>query len=273
MPMSEVGFTLLALALACGRDSPPNPLEVARARLVASGRFEKQVVSAGPEVPEGYLRLRFRIDQAMVGGKQGSVSIVLTSKVALELGAVLSRSLPPKGRFVVLPSRVDRGAFFVSGLREAITDVDGSCALLLRPLVRRVEEAAQWTNIKPQTFPSYAEVKALIGRLTEPGQMEGAIRKLESMGPVIVPTLVALMDDRTQVNDDLRVPTSGGFEEYATYRPKAVVDAVAFLLGRLTKESFGELRNGASEAERAATVRGWRAYVGLGMVSGPGAHN
>jgi hypothetical protein len=88
--------------------------------------------------------------------------------------------------------------------------------------------------------------------------------QLIAEGPEAVPTIIALMDDRRR----LAVPaislvnkSPDAFEGMRHYGPELMVDALAAVLNQITGEHFGFIYNGASDAERRATVTAWRKYL------------
>lgn len=103
------------------------------------------------------------------------------------------------------------------------------------------------------------------GRASGPRQ-QALFDQLIAMGPEAVPTLVALMDDRrplawSGISLENRAPDA--FEAVRHYGPVLMMDALAAVLSQITGEHFGFIYNGATEAERAATVAGWRERYGL----------
>jgi hypothetical protein len=88
--------------------------------------------------------------------------------------------------------------------------------------------------------------------------------QLIAKGPDAVPTIIALMDDRRR----LAVPaislvnkSPDAFEGMRHYGPALMVDALSAVLNQITGEHFGFIYNGASDAERRATVTAWRQYL------------
>ena len=51
------------------------------------------------------------------------------------------------------------------------------------------------------------------------------------------------------------------FEGLRHYGPQKVVDALAAILNQITGQNFGFIYNGATDAERTKTVRGWRDFL------------
>lgn len=75
--------------------------------------------------------------------------------------------------------------------------------------------------------------------------------------------MIDLMDDRRPIpfrTITLENHAPGTLEGLRHYGPELMVDAVAAILNQITGADFGFIYNGASEAERRATVIGWRRY-------------
>ena len=127
----------------------------------------------------------------------------------------------------------------------------------------------------PIRQPSQAAIKTDVRKLIEqiaalPRDNRSAERQqalfdqLIAKGPDAVPTIIALMDDRRR----LAVPaislvnkSPDAFEGMRHYGPELMVDALAAVLNQITGEHFGFIYNGASDAERRATVTAWRKYL------------
>jgi len=104
-------------------------------------------------------------------------------------------------------------------------------------------------------------IKGMLNRRTE----EAAFSNLEALGCPAVPAIIARMDDRRRLPDPniaLKNKSRDAFEARRFYGPQQVVDALAAILNQMTGRDFGFIYNGATEAERARTVQGWRDYLG-----------
>lgn len=121
-------------------------------------------------------------------------------------------------------------------------------------------------------LPHYAEIKSLIDALAaiDPNDGNASKReqvlfdKIEALGPEAVPALIDLMDDRRPLaahSMGLVNKAPDAFEGIRWYGPEQVVDAIAALLNQISGEHFGFIYNGATDAERDATVAGWRVYA------------
>lgn len=94
-------------------------------------------------------------------------------------------------------------------------------------------------------------------------QME-ALAQLEALGCVAVPSIIRRMDDRRKLpipRISLENKSPDAFEAVRHYSPELTVDALAAILNQVTGEHFGFIYNGASEEERATTVKKWREYL------------
>ena len=90
-----------------------------------------------------------------------------------------------------------------------------------------------------------------------------AFSDLEALGCPAVPAIIERMDDRRSLpipQISLRNKFPQGFEAVRHYGPQQVVDALAAILNQVTGQSFGSVYNGATDAERAATVRAWHDF-------------
>jgi hypothetical protein len=115
-----------------------------------------------------------------------------------------------------------------------------------------------------QPDAQHQKVRALVQQMLDKRTEEAAFEKLEQMGPVAIPSMIRLMNDRRPVpiqSISLVNKSPDAFEGIRHYGPKVVVDAMAALLEQMTGEHFGIIVNGGSERERAATVHGWRVYL------------
>jgi hypothetical protein len=122
----------------------------------------------------------------------------------------------------------------------------------------------------------FAEVRAIIEEIvalapaSRDERRSGATRqqrlfdRLVALGPGAVPAIIEQMDDdRALPNPAISLVNHApdAFETVRQYAPKVVVDALAAVLNQLTGENFGFIYNGATAAERDASVRGWRLYL------------
>jgi len=90
-----------------------------------------------------------------------------------------------------------------------------------------------------------------------------AFSDLEALGCPAVPAIIERMDDRRSLpvpQISLKNKSPQAFEGIRHYGPHQAVDALAAILNQVTGQSFGFIYNGATDAERAATVRAWRDF-------------
>lgn len=94
-------------------------------------------------------------------------------------------------------------------------------------------------------------------------EQQALFDRLIAIGPEAAPTIVALMDDRRPLPMpaiSLENHAPDAFEGIRHYTPKQLVDALAAVLNQITGEHFGFIYNGATEAERTASVAAWREH-------------
>jgi hypothetical protein len=107
-------------------------------------------------------------------------------------------------------------------------------------------------------------VAALIERTLHHKTEQQAFADLESLGCPAVPAIIERMDDRRKLPDpriSLRNKSPDAFEGLRHYGPEKVVDALAAILNQITGQHFGFIYNGATDAERVKTIRGWRDFL------------
>lgn len=88
-----------------------------------------------------------------------------------------------------------------------------------------------------------------------------ALGELEAMGEVVVPYLVAHLDDMRPLATDrisLVNKSPDAFEAFRHYSPKVVHDALAAILNQITGNSFVFVYNGATSQQRKKiAIYGW----------------
>jgi hypothetical protein len=107
-------------------------------------------------------------------------------------------------------------------------------------------------------------VVTLIEKMSDQKTEEQAFIELESLGCPAVPAIIERMDDRRKLPDpriSLRNKSPDAFEGLRHYGPEKIVDALAAILNQITGKDFGFIYNGATDAERDKTVRGWRDFL------------
>jgi hypothetical protein len=119
-------------------------------------------------------------------------------------------------------------------------------------------------NLFPRDqIPYLDEVKCHIDKTTSKSTQVQAFENLVSMGARSVPAIITLMDDRRDLGTpgiSFKAPPDH-WEGIIHYGPEKVVDLMEIVLGRVTKESFGNLENGGSTRERTEAVNAWRIYL------------
>ncbi len=107
-------------------------------------------------------------------------------------------------------------------------------------------------------------VAVLIERMSDQKTEQQAFTDLESLGCLAVPAIIERMDDRRKLPDpriSLSNKSPDAFEGLRHYGPQKIVDALAAILNQITGKDFGSIYNGATDAEREKTVRGWRNFL------------
>lgn len=107
-------------------------------------------------------------------------------------------------------------------------------------------------------------VSVLIGQMLNSSNERQAFADLEALGCPAVPAIIERMDDRRSLPDpriSLKNKSTQAFEGLRHYSPQKVVDALAAILNQITGQNFGFIYNGATDAERTKTVRGWRDFL------------
>ena len=117
----------------------------------------------------------------------------------------------------------------------------------------------------PQTSSRIEKrVSVLIEKMSKNSTEQKAFADIEGLGCPAVPAIIEKMDDRRKLPDrriSLRNKSPQTFESMRHYSPEEVVDALAAILNQITGQDFGSISNGATEADRSATVRGWRDFL------------
>lgn len=126
-------------------------------------------------------------------------------------------------------------------------------------------------GVAPAPAAHDAEVRRLVSEL---GRLRGhpgaAVRqrtifaRLEALGPAGVPAIVAHMDDHRPLAEpaiSLKNHAVDAFEAVRHYGPEQVVDALDAILNQITGQSFGDISNGGTDAQRREAVKGWRIYA------------
>ena len=112
--------------------------------------------------------------------------------------------------------------------------------------------------------PLDKKVAALIEKTLKRKTERGAFSELEALGCAAVPSIIKRMDDRRKLADpriSLMNKSPDAFEGMRHYGPELVVDALAAILNQVTGQDFGFIYNGASDAERAKAIKGWRDFL------------
>lgn len=91
-----------------------------------------------------------------------------------------------------------------------------------------------------------------------------AVLELLKLGPLAVPSLICLMPNehiRFRLKTLVIPNDKNAFEQHAMYSPAFKVDAIDAILSAMTGVQFLPLANGASDEDRARSIRGWMIYL------------
>ncbi|PTX95716.1 hypothetical protein [Opitutus sp. ER46] len=115
-----------------------------------------------------------------------------------------------------------------------------------------------------QNQPAFEKVRSIIAAMTREETETDSFNRLLRMGPTAVPAIITQMDDRRALPiEHITLENGpGAFEATRHYGPQKVVDALDAILNQLTGQSFGNIVNGGSDAERQSAIDGWRIYLG-----------
>jgi hypothetical protein len=171
--------------------------------------------------------------------------------------------------WLMLLTRLDnddeQGIFLTGEAGDAIVPAEPVFIKVVRDEISRQQ---QQLLLKPALQPVDSaldlKVAGLIEQSLNPETEEHALEQIEALGDPAVPSLIHRLDDRRKLPKPylkLNNNFPGAFEAVRQYGPKQVVDALAAILNQITREHFGSIYNGGSDAERTQCVNGWRIYL------------
>lgn len=177
--------------------------------------------------------------------------------------AATLRALDDQDRVVFVVAA--QGALYLAGDPDSGTVVEPTHEQITAIRRREMQHRAWLAQPLPQDKKRQREVVRLVKRLSGGPQLQReSFAALEALGEDFVVEMVAAMDDRRKLAEPamtLDNHAADAFEAQRHYGPKLVVDGVAAILNQITHESFGAVYNGATDAERDASVRGWTLYA------------
>lgn len=143
----------------------------------------------------------------------------------------------------------------------------GLIAMLAMPAAARAAADEPSCDAPANALPHFRQTGALIDRLaaSDGSDQQAILDRLEALSPAAVPAIVAQMDDRRPLaRREMRLVNHApdAFEEWRTYGPELIVDALSAVLNQLTGiPAAAPIHNGGSDRERRAVVDAWRVHV------------
>lgn len=156
--------------------------------------------------------------------------------------------------------------YFAGDTPDTVRLYSQTAAIAVRQEVQNQRSiVANFPNLKSgKSDKLHSRVQSIIKAMLHEQTQEEAINTLVSLGPVAVPSIIRLLDDRRPLPNRrirLRNYAPNAFEESRQYRPEVVVDALVAILKQITHEPFGRIENGGTEQERTKAVNAWRVYL------------
>ncbi len=112
-----------------------------------------------------------------------------------------------------------------------------------------------------QMKPNFsAEVDEAIADFQRRDRATSAYSRLIAAGPDIAPAIVLRLENFTELPVK-RLNISQDAKYQIVMSPKLVVDALAIILEKITKVSFGNIGNGGSARKRFAVIQGWKIWL------------
>ncbi len=205
---------------------------------------------------------------ALKGSRPASVQVYPADVPYAPPVDALRKAIDARALLFLTQSGIPPKAYFAGRSPRALVQATRKAEADVRAEIARQTIAP---NARPIPSPHDAEVRRLIaelgalqGRAKASARQRAIFTRLEGLGPAAVPAIVAHMDDhRPLVEPTIALANHGqdAFEGQRHYGPSQVVDALAAILEQITGESFGDIDNGGTEAQRREVVKGWRTYV------------
>jgi hypothetical protein len=256
--------------------SPALARLVAVSDIVAVGRSNipaAKVEAAAREASPNYLDLSIDRPEVLKGLAAERLVVTVYPKdgpYRPSLAALRAASDEPSLMFLVQSG--DALYFAASGMSGLSPATSWETAKVTAEIARQDHIIQDW---RPDpTLSRHAQVHRLIDQLAHlsergDGQPLDKIQarivaQLVALGPDAVPTIIDQMDDRRPLTVHaiaLANTAPGGFESIRHHGPEQIVDALAAILGEITGQNFGFIENGGSDAERRASIEGWRVYA------------
>lgn len=231
---------------------------------VPKQRLADEAAKPSPE----YLDIPIQVESVVKGEGMSSATLRFYPQDAAykpSNGAMLGLTGEPAILFLTRVDNGPVGLYFAGYTPDAIMRAtDLTVAAARAEAARQAQIVASWrANI---TLPHFAEVRALIASLGQVtgDQQQRVFDRLEALGEVAVPAIIAQMDDRRPLRTQaisLVNHAQDAFEGMRHYGPEQVVDGLDAVLNQVTGESFGSIVNGGSSRQRDAVVAGWKVFA------------
>lgn len=266
---------LVAVAQLCAARLPTEQLWplVANSTIVASGVLTvptKEIRAQLASKKYAYVELSFRVE-TLIKGAVPSPELKIrwfTKPRSYAPGPDDVMAINGKPILVCLIAVDDpaaKGLYFAGDTPRALAKFDPE---LLGQLRDETEAQRRLLRDFSRTFPIrdqplFEEVRSIVATMTRAETETDAFNRLLHLGAAAVPAIVTQMDDRRPLPIQELVLENGpdAWEATRHYGPQQVVDALAAILNQLTGQIFGNIHNGGSDAERQATIDGWRIYL------------
>lgn len=252
---------------------------VAQSRLILVGTFQATSSDLSDPVRrdgQSYVPISVEVEEVLFGtgtGNRVTVRHLAGDPAYLPSDEDVLSLSSRRALLFLISDRYSEKYYFAGWSDEGLRPASDELVATIRAEVERQAAVLKNWQVNPKT-PHFKEVGTLIERVLASGAQDGtvgsievqeaAFREIEALGLDAVEAIVAQMDDRRPLPRaaiSLVNKSPDAFEGMRHYSPDVVVDALAAILNQLTGESFGFIYNGDSEAERTATVNGWRIYV------------
>ncbi len=236
---------------------------VAKGRMVSNGRKLKAKLNE-------YLTFQVElIEKILDRSRDCPLTINLKYFVKLDEKLNLSKIFEMDLLLFLIDLREDKynQAFFLTGHPPQFITSTPKLVEEVKKEVLIQTEAITRFGTDAEAFNKYShrtEVGRLVEEMLDPSKATQAYARLEELGAKAVPAMITHMGDRRELavkHLQLENKSKDAWEAYRHYGPQVVVDALAAILNQITGESFGNIHNGGTEAERTKEHHGWLVWL------------